>query len=381
MFLWVSLQFNSLAETSILGDVAVRNALEDLPAGMNDSYFRILTEIERKRPAIRCLALRALQWVCYAQRPLWLKELQSALLNSEDKTAAQSFDIYSKDSILAACSNLLVVEPNLLVVARHRAARLSTRRSVEREDHFSVQQYFWSQDARRNTLRVMVEVSDPTLSHATLALVCLSRLMQPYMHTHAIDVLLERDFFIDYTAQHFDEHVLIAQDLLRNDEVYSRIIKLLESGEPLLRNVLYLQLLKLGVFPTRTVLGKELLRVRQSLTGILVDATLLGEIPALRKRYATEKGALQALHLRCQCHSRDADRVLMRLCEQHVSVEARDKNGRTALHLVLRHPKEQFWSQILVKRGADTKFTRQQGYQYLGQQRVIYAYNDDCLGL
>jgi len=129
----------------------VQKALEDLPAGLDDTYVRIIDQISKKDPYSRDLALRCFQWAFFAQRPLTSKELQHAVsknLPGSDHDSNLDF----VGVILEACANLIVEEPP------------RGRQRVMRPTHYSVQVFhgfqrasafiiFWSTPYRRESTR------------------------------------------------------------------------------------------------------------------------------------------------------------------------------------------------------------------------------------
>jgi hypothetical protein len=104
--------------------------------------------------------------------------------------------------------------------------------------------------------------------------------------------------------------------------------------------------------------------LEEPMAAVLVDITVLGELPDIRERYATQKGALEALGLLCVTRSRHSERTLLRLLERDIDVESRDDHGNTALHLVVRQGPQRM-AEILIHRGADTNARNNDGISIL----------------
>ena len=69
-FRWVALQLNELKECWTKTDL--KKQLADLPQGLDKTYDRILLGINKKDHGYAKIFL---QWLCFAVRPLTLKEL------------------------------------------------------------------------------------------------------------------------------------------------------------------------------------------------------------------------------------------------------------------------------------------------------------------
>src|SRR5436305_1597798 len=71
-------QLDSLQKCHTMPDI--RRCLQTLPPTLNQTYERILLEIQRSSEANACRARAALQWLVCSVRPLYLPELAEAMV-------------------------------------------------------------------------------------------------------------------------------------------------------------------------------------------------------------------------------------------------------------------------------------------------------------
>ena len=70
----------------MLSDKAIRNALKELPLGLDATYVRILTSIRQRFPAESATARIIFYWLVHSVRPLSLKELAEAITIESGQT-------------------------------------------------------------------------------------------------------------------------------------------------------------------------------------------------------------------------------------------------------------------------------------------------------
>ena len=106
-FRWVALQLNELKECRTEADL--KKQLADLPQGLDKTYDRILMGIKERDHSY---AKTFLQWLCFAVRPLKLKELAataavdfSAENGPEYKSNHEFHNIYD---VLKICSSFVM---------------------------------------------------------------------------------------------------------------------------------------------------------------------------------------------------------------------------------------------------------------------------------
>ncbi|KAK3897542.1 hypothetical protein C8A05DRAFT_38902 [Staphylotrichum tortipilum] len=113
-FLWVSLAIDQL-ENKWHTPEAIREALEDLPEGMEGFYDRMMTTIG-SQTATRALACRILTWAICSFRPLNLAELEIALAHEFPRL------VNLEGTIAQACASFVVVR-NAHIALLHDTAR------------------------------------------------------------------------------------------------------------------------------------------------------------------------------------------------------------------------------------------------------------------
>ncbi|KAF8435389.1 hypothetical protein L210DRAFT_877801, partial [Boletus edulis BED1] len=129
-FRWVQCSIDMLLRCVIMKEV--RNTLNNLPEGLNETYERILIGIDTdvwKSQFVK----RALLWLVAAPRPLYLDELvEGVLINFSSRTLDSDFGPMHSYILLEACGSLVTY------VERTGLITLS---------HFSVQQYLLNHTA------------------------------------------------------------------------------------------------------------------------------------------------------------------------------------------------------------------------------------------
>jgi hypothetical protein len=172
-FLWVTYQLEEICRQSRLySDIGVRKALRVLPKTIEQTYARILVQIDLRDEDESTLAKKALLWVAFAGRRLSLTELWTAIaveprqLNSTDMPLASSPEV-----ILDICTNLL----NEIV---------SGTASEVQFTHFSVMEFLFPKDCTKIPAGLNEQQSkilhsyrtEPSEAHCTLGISCLTYL-------------------------------------------------------------------------------------------------------------------------------------------------------------------------------------------------------------
>ncbi|GLA54743.1 hypothetical protein AnigIFM63604_000889 [Aspergillus niger] len=125
MFQWTYLQLKQLEKC--VSPEAIQECLGTLPKTLDNTYDKLLEEIENSPPHDRDLALRALKWVLAARRPLSREDLLEAVRINPDIMTTELCTPISDDALLALCRNFLVID---------------SERAVWRISHLSVAEYF-----------------------------------------------------------------------------------------------------------------------------------------------------------------------------------------------------------------------------------------------
>lgn len=95
---------------------AVRTALKDLPAGLDDTYQKVLQRIDSQNGDDREMAYTVLSWLCYAHRPLTLPELQHALAVDTDCLDFDPQSVTEQDLLISICAGLVTIDPESGIV-------------------------------------------------------------------------------------------------------------------------------------------------------------------------------------------------------------------------------------------------------------------------
>lgn len=105
----------------------VRNALDSLPKGLDETYERILLAIDTETLAGQ-LARRALIWLVAALRPLRLSELTEALsINIRTRTLDCDIGPMHSGALLDACGSLVTyTQQTEIIILAHSSVKVNT---------------------------------------------------------------------------------------------------------------------------------------------------------------------------------------------------------------------------------------------------------------
>ncbi|KAK5077782.1 hypothetical protein LTR70_009647 [Exophiala xenobiotica] len=204
MFLWVNLQLAYLCEESgSHDDTDVREALRTLPTGLYATYERSIDQMLKYTTRWRRLALSALRWVIYANRPLTPHELQAVLTFEEKQahdTTTQAVDMIF---LLSICAYLLEVsdtDPPWFP-------------GVVKPIHYSVQEFITTVSDPRLAGQLLNAECELDQIHSSLAITCINYLIssmtncKPCEQEEDLDRRLENLGFMWYAACSFDAHL------------------------------------------------------------------------------------------------------------------------------------------------------------------------------
>ena len=88
----------------------VRNALNNLPTKVNDTYDEAMKRIQRQSEVDMALAKHVLSWITHARRPLSYGELQHALTVTPHVTDQVTETLVDKLFLIDVCAGLVVIE-------------------------------------------------------------------------------------------------------------------------------------------------------------------------------------------------------------------------------------------------------------------------------
>ncbi|KAJ7066788.1 hypothetical protein B0H15DRAFT_794335, partial [Mycena belliarum] len=125
MFLLAKLHIGSLSTKNTVK--AVRQALQDLPQDLNQTYEEAMERILSQSSDDKELALQTLTWVAYTKRPLSVAELREALAIELGATSLDTDNLLDISIVLAVCAGLIIVDEKM---------------SVVRLIHYTTQHYF-----------------------------------------------------------------------------------------------------------------------------------------------------------------------------------------------------------------------------------------------
>lgn len=187
MFLWVRLMIKELLDQTTMTEM--KEALDNLPVGLDQFYGRILDNINSYPRNWKIKALRALQWIVCAVRPLTISELEIALAIEISQLDYDPWNRLQKprDLIFKLCGPLIELDKSS-----------DTIRIV----HASVKDFLFSrheQDSSFSWLLVNQEKA-----HSLIAQSCLTYLSYGNIDYAAVDSDLKSSLkFLDEFVQNY----------------------------------------------------------------------------------------------------------------------------------------------------------------------------------
>ncbi|KAJ6529244.1 ankyrin repeat-containing domain protein [Mycena capillaripes] len=152
MFLLAKLHIESLSTKGTIK--AVREALNNLPKQLNDSYDIAMRRIEAQDEEARKTAHSALIWISNAKRPLTAAELRTALAIEPGARRLDEENLMEIELIVAVCAGLIVLDEHLDVV------RLVHYTTQEYMDSIQAEQFPDAQTEITRTLLTFLSFDD-----------------------------------------------------------------------------------------------------------------------------------------------------------------------------------------------------------------------------
>ena len=118
-FLWVYIQIIDLCEA--MTDQSIRQILENLPRGLDETYQRIVQKAATSLNYIH--VQRALHWVACSRRPLKVAELREAAAFETTDKCWDAEKLPHVDKLFQSCHGLLVREQDSSVRFAHHTVR------------------------------------------------------------------------------------------------------------------------------------------------------------------------------------------------------------------------------------------------------------------
>jgi len=154
-FRWVQCQIDELSRQ--ISPRAIRNALKSLPPDLNETYRRMILQIN---PSFTDVARRALMWLSAAQRPLTIDELGEAVIIDLGETELDpEARLCSTLDVIYACGCLIENFDNSPFVALA---------------HHSVKDYLCSSELQNTAPKFYLQVKERNIE---LAKICLTYLL------------------------------------------------------------------------------------------------------------------------------------------------------------------------------------------------------------
>ncbi|KAH9177996.1 hypothetical protein EDB89DRAFT_1810093, partial [Lactarius sanguifluus] len=200
MFRWVYCQLEVLR---CCFPANVRRALEELPKSLDETYERILKEINN---ANREHSYRLLQCLTVASRPLLVEELSELLAIELNAGGIPKLNVDlrwedQEEAVLSACSSLVSV----IIDDGSRVVQFS---------HFSVKEFLTSDRLACCTEEVSRFHIAPEPSHIILAQACLGALLRLADHTEEEDSV-KKTPLVRYAAEYWVGHAKVGNVEIR----------------------------------------------------------------------------------------------------------------------------------------------------------------------
>jgi hypothetical protein len=130
-FRWVQCSIDALDRCTTWKEV--RNALDSLPTGLDETYERILLAIDTGTSAGK-LTQKALVWLVAALRPLRLPEIMEALsINLETRTLDSDIGPMHNGALLDACGSLVTyTERTGIIILSHSSVKVNAANGCSR---------------------------------------------------------------------------------------------------------------------------------------------------------------------------------------------------------------------------------------------------------
>ncbi|KAI9787365.1 MAG: hypothetical protein M1816_007651 [Peltula sp. TS41687] len=212
MFQWAPLQIAQLLELDRESDIRLR--LGKLPNDLKKAYDEIYDNIRDKPGSALEIAERAFEWVMCSGIPLSPVQLVAAVCQDPTTDNLDAVDIRI-DFVIKACSNLLVIDPQLQVC---------------RFSHLSVQEY------------LEIHRLKPVQAHNLVARVCLRVLSDDDLNRHGLELspkyqALERDENVDsglrklleYSRLYWPLHVQSCEEAEDDEQLSTLLMDFLGS--------------------------------------------------------------------------------------------------------------------------------------------------------
>ncbi|CAM1508295.1 Fc.00g051430.m01.CDS01 [Cosmosporella sp. VM-42] len=326
MFLWVDLQLNQISRQK--NDHDVREVLKTLPRGLNETYLRILKQIEQESKPLMTLVVKFLMWMTHS-RTRWRRiDLQDAVAIDDTTIDIAKLHYsrmkYTMDDIIDICRGLLVTRD---VKCTPLQASMLDVRLV----HFSLVEFLMTDlSISRSSFSIL---QDPGAIECELAKVCVSHLTQVVLTvgqaTNFSNLQLRLLYdtpFAWYCAQFFDEHAVKAT---MTPSLKKLIENLLATDSSWLATLAQLRHLRSPV-----QLNDFLFFHWDVKSRAIIETSRLAELPFIREDSQWESTRLYPNSLHLACANGNLDQV-KRLLDYGLVPEATDGSGQSSFIIAI----------------------------------------------
>lgn len=187
MFRWVQCQLDRLEKC--VGTREIKQVLNTLPEGLNETYYRILSVIS-ERPFCKRVVLRVLSWLIVSLRPLHIQAIMEAVkIEIGEFVIDDEMGVIDEGCLLEACSSLVSLDE------KTRMLSLS---------HFSVKEYLTDEQTFHPDLQEF-HIS-PATAHRQLALSSITYILVSDVY-HRLPSLPECQRLLSYCITNGLQHV------------------------------------------------------------------------------------------------------------------------------------------------------------------------------
>ncbi|KAG9556530.1 Pfs, NACHT and ankyrin domain protein, partial [Aureobasidium melanogenum] len=226
MFRWVTCQLVTLKNCLDLADL--REALDDLPDGLDETYSRILARVDARNQA---KAITMLQLLVWAKRELTLNELVDALAIRQGEEGLH----YDPGNKMPVSNEIAKILPGLIVLDVVESWSQWSGWSLRvwiRLAHLSVKEYLTS-DSVHGTFKLSLEKLNANIAITDM---CIAHFYTSYPESHVLNDMETRQetdsetgalpYFV-YYLRFWADHARVAQ---ADESASERIVKVLTSG-------------------------------------------------------------------------------------------------------------------------------------------------------
>jgi hypothetical protein len=306
-FRWAECQLDALQKC--LSRPMLRQALASLPETLEDTYARILYNIDEEYSKY---AMRILRWLVCSARPLQIEELVDVIAVDTEGDPRFDADNRLKEprDILTICSSLVTISAETTEGSQSKITEMEVRLA-----HFSVKEYLVSESIQRGkAARYSIREIHANVS---IAEICLAYLLQ-FDNPDSLTWQTIKEYpLARYAAKYWTQHARVAGE---NDNILHRLItELLMSKKDAYVNCIRL------FDPDSARQRPDITKSSKSVAPPLYYASLTGVIEAVR--LLLESGAdinAQGWHgsALLAASYRGYDRIVQRLLESGANVNA-----------------------------------------------------------